>query len=43
MYEQCIAILWLLVRLVGLGYGSILDIGQWAQVCTRVVGNPFGY
>lgn len=42
MYEQCITLLWLLVRLFGLGFGNMTDIAQWARVCTFVTGNPFG-
>ncbi len=42
MYEQCIVLLGLLLRLLGMGYGSIIDIVQWVRVCTYVTGNPWG-
>ncbi len=32
-YEGCVAIIPLIVRLFGMGYGSILDIGRWIQYC----------
>ncbi len=34
MYDQCIVLLGLLLRLVGLGYGSILDIAVWVRACS---------
>lgn len=41
MYEQCIGILEMFLRLFG-GAISIIDIMQWVRVCTFVTGNPFG-
>lgn len=42
MYVQCISLLGLMLRLVGLGYGNVTDIMQWARVCSNAPGNPFG-
>lgn len=41
-YELCLVLLDLAVRLVGLGFGSIIDIVQWARICTYATGNPYG-
>lgn len=41
-YDLCLVVLTLAVKLVGLGFGSIIDIMQWARVCTFVAGNPYG-
>lgn len=34
MFEQCMIVLGLLLRLFGLGGGSIIDIAEWARACT---------
>ena len=36
MYDQCIILLGLLLRLVGLGYGNITDIMVWVRVCSQL-------
>ncbi len=39
MYDRCIGLLTMLIKIVGLGWGSVVDIMEWVRYCSSLGGN----